>query len=381
MSFGWQSESALLPSKAKPINNVDAKSIISLKSLVYNNTSYNDNNKYHHLHRHEQKINTFTNTKNLNSYVSKKTINKTTKKRKSDNNGDDNNHHDDDDDDIYDRGDKSNSYKALQTKAMLYDKLKHGELKNMKSDVLLLVSNNSNSNHDNQHDDQNDNHNTYSNCNINNDNDHVINDYYKNNNNNDDDDYHQNKIAENNLKRLIDENYKKQSLHSNNQDFSQQKHCKASASTTNSTATVASLSSVIHFIPATSSNRGSSSSSSSSYGIDGMNNNEDKDHDIQNRNYARVKSQWEKTLDGRTKTYFDEIHEETEQYRSKKKEGKDKKIDDTYSNVATDTTIDTVLQPLQSSSSSLSSSNYRLELTKEERLARIHMKRQENNKK
>ena len=244
---------------------------------------------------------------------------------------------------------------ALQTKAMLYDKLKHGELKNMKSDVLLLVDNNSN--HDNQHDTSN-HHNTYSNC---------------NNYNNNDDDYHQNKIAENNLKRLIDENYKKQSLHSNNQDSSQQNHSKSSASTSNTTTKTASLSSAIHFIPASSSNR---SSSSSSYGIGAMNNNEDKDHDIQNRNYARVKSQWEKTLDGRTKTYFDEIHEETEQYRSKKKDHID-----TYSNVATNTTTDTILQPLQSSSLSLSSSNYRLELTKEERLARIHMKRQENNKK
>ena len=360
MSFGWQSESALLPSKAKPINNVDAKSIISLKSLVYNNntnnTSNNNNNynHYHHLHRHEQKINTFTSTKNLNSYVSKEIINKTTKKRKNDNNGDDKH---DDNNNNNDRDDKSNSYMALQTKAMLYDKLKHGELKNMKSDVLLLVDNNSN--HDNQHDDHNDHHNTYSNC---------------NNYNNNDDDYHQNKIAENNLKRLIDENYKKQSLHSNNQDSSQQNHSKSSASTSNSTTKTASLSSAIHFIPASSSNR--SSSSSSSYGIGAMNNNEDKDHDIQNRNYARVKSQWEKTLDGRTKTYFDEIHEETEQYRSKKKDHID-----TYSNVATNTTTDTILQPLQSSSLSLSSSNYRLELTKEERLARIHMKRQENNKK
>lgn len=34
MSLGWQSESALLPSKAKPIN-VDAKSMLSLKAIVY----------------------------------------------------------------------------------------------------------------------------------------------------------------------------------------------------------------------------------------------------------------------------------------------------------------------------------------------------------
>jgi hypothetical protein len=34
MSLGWQSESALLPSKAKPIN-VDGKSMLSLKAIVY----------------------------------------------------------------------------------------------------------------------------------------------------------------------------------------------------------------------------------------------------------------------------------------------------------------------------------------------------------
>lgn len=34
MSLGWQSESAILPSKAKPIN-VDSKSMIGLKALVY----------------------------------------------------------------------------------------------------------------------------------------------------------------------------------------------------------------------------------------------------------------------------------------------------------------------------------------------------------
>ena len=35
MSLGWQSESALLPSKATPIN-VDSKSMMSMKALVYN---------------------------------------------------------------------------------------------------------------------------------------------------------------------------------------------------------------------------------------------------------------------------------------------------------------------------------------------------------
>jgi hypothetical protein len=35
MSMGWQSESALLPSKATPIN-VDTKSMMSMKALVYN---------------------------------------------------------------------------------------------------------------------------------------------------------------------------------------------------------------------------------------------------------------------------------------------------------------------------------------------------------
>lgn len=35
MSLGWQCESALLPSKSKPIN-VDAKSIVGLKALLYN---------------------------------------------------------------------------------------------------------------------------------------------------------------------------------------------------------------------------------------------------------------------------------------------------------------------------------------------------------
>ena len=34
MSLGWQSESALLPSKATPIN-VDSKSMLSMKALVY----------------------------------------------------------------------------------------------------------------------------------------------------------------------------------------------------------------------------------------------------------------------------------------------------------------------------------------------------------
>jgi hypothetical protein len=35
MSLGWQTESALLPSKAKPIH-VDSKSMVGLKSIVFN---------------------------------------------------------------------------------------------------------------------------------------------------------------------------------------------------------------------------------------------------------------------------------------------------------------------------------------------------------
>lgn len=35
MSLGWQTESALLPSKSKQINNVDGKSLIELKALIY----------------------------------------------------------------------------------------------------------------------------------------------------------------------------------------------------------------------------------------------------------------------------------------------------------------------------------------------------------
>lgn len=35
MSLGWQTESALLPSKSKQINNVDDKSMVGLKALIY----------------------------------------------------------------------------------------------------------------------------------------------------------------------------------------------------------------------------------------------------------------------------------------------------------------------------------------------------------
>eukprot|EP01038_Epipyxis_sp_PR26KG_P017631 gene17631-24513_t len=54
MSLGWQSESALLPSKSKPINNVNNASIVNLKAVLY---------------EHEQKK--LSNNKSQNAKVNK----------------------------------------------------------------------------------------------------------------------------------------------------------------------------------------------------------------------------------------------------------------------------------------------------------------------
>ncbi len=86
MSYGWQTESAILPSKAKPIK-VDSTSILGLKALVYNEEQKRSNKsgaqgKYlPGVHKIKQKINPDCNfhkivTKNSNLVDSEKSDNK-----------------------------------------------------------------------------------------------------------------------------------------------------------------------------------------------------------------------------------------------------------------------------------------------------------------
>lgn len=110
MSLGWQCESALLPSKSKPINNVDTKSLIGLKSFIYNN-QVNNNTTISDRYKVKRTIDEQNNLRSIKKFKETDT------------------------DKIIENSDTT--YQALNTKAKLYDEIKQGKL-NIKSDVLDL---------------------------------------------------------------------------------------------------------------------------------------------------------------------------------------------------------------------------------------------------